>query len=176
MANQRIQDLIPLTPTVNLVLPVSDGSTTGKVSLSDACGVMTSAQITAALGYTPVSTTSPSIARAWVLFDTSRNDAGGSDTANTARFIVNQHNFTSVTKTATGKYTFILSQALPNINCAVIGNVGGNQGAAHVNGGIVVGGILSNTTGWVYTWDDSQFAYYDTSTTQKLTSLIIFGN
>jgi hypothetical protein len=54
MANQRIQDLIPLAPTVNLVLPVSDGSTTGKVSLSDVCGVMTSAQITAALGFTPV--------------------------------------------------------------------------------------------------------------------------
>ena len=60
MADVRISDLNALTPSTGLVLPVSNGSTTGKVTLSQVCGVMTSAQITSALGYTPYNgTTNP---------------------------------------------------------------------------------------------------------------------
>jgi len=54
MADVTISNLSPITPSTGLVLPVSDGSTTGKVTLAEVCGVMTSAQITTALGYTPV--------------------------------------------------------------------------------------------------------------------------
>lgn len=55
MADITINNLSPLTPSTGLFLPVTNGSTTGKVTLSQVCGVMTSAQIIAALGYTPLS-------------------------------------------------------------------------------------------------------------------------
>jgi len=54
MADVTISDLSPLTPSTGLVLPVSNGATTGSVTLSQVCGVMTSAQITSALGYSPL--------------------------------------------------------------------------------------------------------------------------
>jgi len=119
MANQRIQDLIPLTPTVNLVLPVSDGSTTGKVSLSDACGVMTSAQITAALGYTPVSTTSPSIARAWVNFDGTAGATVGAEFRCTVR---SSYNVDRVVRISTGDYSIYFTTPMTNANYSVCGN------------------------------------------------------
>jgi len=59
MADVTISSLSPLTPSTELVLPVSNGTTTGKVTLSQVCGVMTSAQITSALGYTPYNSTNP---------------------------------------------------------------------------------------------------------------------
>ena len=186
----QLNTLAPISITSGLLLPVSTGASTANILLGDMFNKLSpvqtvfgragnvtlqSSDVTSALGYTPVAPSSPFIAKAWVLFDTSRNSSGGSDTANTARFIVNHRNFTSVTKTSTGRYSFVLSQALSNINCAVIGNVGGVQ-AQNTNGGIIVGGILTTTTGWVNTWDDSVNSYYDTSTTQKLTSLVIFGD
>lgn len=76
MADVTISDLSSLTPTTGLVLPVSNGSTTGKVTLSQVCGVMTSAQITAALGYTPlpkystvVTTTDQTVPNTWTTRD-----------------------------------------------------------------------------------------------------------
>ena len=81
MADVTISGLSPLTPSVGLILPVSNGTTTGSVTLSQVCGVMTSAQITTALGYTPYNSTNPSgyitasslpasqqLAKAWVSF------------------------------------------------------------------------------------------------------------
>ncbi len=60
MADVTISQLGDLTPTTGLFLPVSDASTTGKVTLSQVCGVMTANQITTALGYTPYNgTTNP---------------------------------------------------------------------------------------------------------------------
>ena len=54
MADVTISDLGALTPATGLFLPASNGVTTGKVTLSQVCGVMTANQITAALGYTPI--------------------------------------------------------------------------------------------------------------------------
>lgn len=54
MADVTISGLSPITPSTGLLLPVSNGTTTGRVALSQVCGVMTSAQITTALGYTPI--------------------------------------------------------------------------------------------------------------------------
>jgi len=53
MADVTINNLSPLTPSTGLVLPVSNGTNTGKVTLAEVCGVMTSTQIINALGYTP---------------------------------------------------------------------------------------------------------------------------
>jgi len=54
MADVTISGLSPITPTTGLFLPASDNTTTGRVTLSQVCGVMTSSQITTALGYTPI--------------------------------------------------------------------------------------------------------------------------
>ena len=54
MADVTISGLSPITPSTGLFLPASDNNTTGKVTLSQVCGVMTSAQITSALGYAPI--------------------------------------------------------------------------------------------------------------------------
>ena len=59
MADVTISALGDLIPTTGLFLPVSDASTTGKVTLSQVCGVMSSSQITTALGYTPYNSANP---------------------------------------------------------------------------------------------------------------------
>lgn len=59
MSDITISSLQPITPSTGLFLPASDASTTGKVTLSQVCGVMTSNQITTALGYTPYNSTNP---------------------------------------------------------------------------------------------------------------------
>jgi hypothetical protein len=54
--------------------------------------------------------------RAWVAFDANRNAAGTADTTNTTRYLIASGNVTSVTKTATGKYTVLITTALPDAN------------------------------------------------------------
>ena len=54
--------------------------------------------------------------RAWVVFDPNRNAAGTADTSNTTRYLISSGNVTSVTKTATGKYTILITTALPDAN------------------------------------------------------------
>ena len=81
MADVTISGLSPITPTTGLFLPASDSSSTGRVTLSQVCGVMTSSQITTALGYTPYNSSNPAgyitasslpatqqLAKAWVSF------------------------------------------------------------------------------------------------------------
>jgi hypothetical protein len=60
--------------------------------------------------------------RAWVVFDATRNSSGGSDTLNTARFLINSGNVTSVTRTAQGAFTVAFTTALPNANYAYFGS------------------------------------------------------
>ena len=52
---------------------------------------------------------SPGLAKAWVSFDATRNAAGGTDSANTNRFIIASYNVDSVLKTATGEHTATLT-------------------------------------------------------------------
>jgi hypothetical protein len=56
--------------------------------------------------------------RAWVAFDPNRNAAGSADTLLTARYLISSGNVTSVTKTATGRYTVLITTALPDANYA----------------------------------------------------------
>jgi len=56
----KITQLPAVSPNGSLVLPVSDGITTSKVTVSQVCGVMTAGQITTSLGYTPYNSTNPS--------------------------------------------------------------------------------------------------------------------
>lgn len=60
-------------------------------------------------------------ARAWCQFDANRNAAGGTDSANTARYIYASGNVTSVTKTGSGVFAVAMTTPLPSVNYAVIG-------------------------------------------------------
>lgn len=55
----KISQLPASSPNGSLVLPVSDGITTGKVTVSQVCGIVTAGQITTSLGYTPYNSTNP---------------------------------------------------------------------------------------------------------------------
>lgn len=60
-------------------------------------------------------------ARAWVNFDGTRNEAGGSDTATTNRFIRASGNVSSVLRTGVGNYTINLTTALQDTNFCAVG-------------------------------------------------------
>jgi len=61
-------------------------------------------------------------ARAWVVFDMTRNAAGGTDSANTARFIYANGNVTSVVKNGTGDVTVNFTTSLPDANFTYAGS------------------------------------------------------
>jgi hypothetical protein len=62
--------------------------------------------------------------RAWVNFDALRDSTGATNNNNTARFIRSSGNVTSVTKTATGKYTVAFTTPMNNSNYLVVCNSG----------------------------------------------------
>jgi len=119
MADTTINDLSPLIPSTGLYLPVTNGSNTGKVTLAEVCGVMTSNQITNALGYTPVQPTSPALAKAWVSFDGTRDTTGNVSTLNTNRLLRGSYNISSVLRNASGDYTVNFNPAMPDRNYCV---------------------------------------------------------
>jgi len=65
--------------------------------------------------------------RAWVNFDATRNAAGGTDSANTNRFIRASGNVASVLKTATGTYEVNFTTAMPDTNYSFSGIVEDNS-------------------------------------------------
>lgn len=70
--------------------------------------------------------------RAWVLFDMTRNASGGSDTANTNRFLLAAGNVSSVTKTGSGAFTVNFTTALPDADYAYSGSGKDNASAGDV--------------------------------------------
>ena len=58
--------------------------------------------------------------RAWVNFDGTRNASGGSDTANTNRFIRSSGNVSSVLRNGTGDYTVNFATAMADANYSAI--------------------------------------------------------
>jgi len=71
-------------------------------------------------------------ARAWANFDATKNSSGGTDALLTARFLNgnSSSNISSVTKTASGKYTVDFVIDMPNANYAVIAGLSlANSGA-----------------------------------------------
>ena len=57
--------------------------------------------------------------RTWVNFDATRNSSGGSDTANTNRFINGSGNITSVLRNSIGDYTITFTIAMPDANYSI---------------------------------------------------------
>ena len=68
-------------------------------------------------------------ARAWVVFDMTRNAAGDSNTDNTTRYIYpnGNGNVTSVTKNGTGDCTIAFTNDMPHANYAMVGMVQGTS-------------------------------------------------
>ena len=119
MANKRIQDLPALTPATTLILPVTNGATTGRITVSEVCGVITSGQISSALGYTPVNSTGPAIAKAWVNFDGTTGSTVGTEFRCTVR---SSYNVNRVVRNANGDYSIYFTTSMTNANYSVCGN------------------------------------------------------
>lgn len=60
--------------------------------------------------------------RAWVLFDTTKNSGGGTDSAATNRLILGSGNVTSVLRNAIGDFTITFTTAMPDANYALTGS------------------------------------------------------
>jgi hypothetical protein len=67
-------------------------------------------------------------ARAWVNFDGTRNETGGSDTATTNRFIRASGNVSSVLRNGVGDYTVNFTVAMQDVNYAATGITGIESG------------------------------------------------
>lgn len=89
----------------------NDGATTQDVLTVNADGTITVNQ-----GITNVGSLPAFQCRAWVNFDGTRNAAGGSDSANTNRFIRASGNVTSVLRNGTGNYTVTFTVPMPDVN------------------------------------------------------------
>ena len=72
-------------------------------------------------------------ARAWVNFDATRNAAGGTDSANTARYIRAGGNVSSVVKNGTGDYRVNFTTAMDDANYAVVSAGSGTADSPAVN-------------------------------------------
>ena len=66
--------------------------------------------------------------RAWVNFDASRDSSGNVNSSNTNRLIRSSGNVTSVSKTATGKFTITFTTPMPDANYAVTSSSGTSPG------------------------------------------------
>jgi len=184
MADTTISNLSPLTPSTGLYLPVTNGSNTGKVTLAEVCGVMTSNQIVNALGYTPVQPTSPTLAKAWVVFRTNLDSSGNLSTANTNRYLIASYNVGSVTKNTGGVFTVNFSPYLTTNDYSAQVTIGyrtdnittGGQGQYCVP---VIGLKTTNPNQscQVGAWDDTTGAFSsDYSTGNTVINVAIFHN
>ena len=119
--------------------------TTGKIADSGVTTVkIADANVTAAKLSGAQTGTAPIFgARAWVVFDMTRNASGGSDLANTDRFIYSNGNVASVTKIGSGRFQVNFTTAMPNENYAYFGS--GRTGSGDNSGDITIG--RSNSTG-----------------------------
>ena len=128
MADVTINALSPITPATGLFLPASDSNTTGRVTLSQVCGVMTSAQITTALGYTPyngatnpngyITNTNASVAKAWVNFNGTVVTVVGAESRCEIR---SSYNVSKVVRNTTGDYSVYFTTSFANANyCAQV--------------------------------------------------------
>ena len=142
MADVTINSLSPLTPSSGLILPVSDGSSTGKVTIGNINSLapvqtvfgragnvtLQSSDVIGALGYTPyngatnpngyITDTNFSVPRAVVNFD------GQNGVTTSGEFRCNirsQVNVSKVVRVGTGRYNIFFTTALANTNYFLIG-------------------------------------------------------
>ena len=71
--------------------------------------------------------------RAWVNFDGTRDAAGNTSTANTARFIRASGNVSSVVRNGAGDYTVNFTTAMPDTNYCTLGTATSNRIAGVFN-------------------------------------------
>lgn len=100
-------DQVVITNASNVVATTFTGALAGNAATATALSTTTG--------------TAPSYgARAWVNFDATRNQSGGSDTAATNRFIRGNGNVSSVLRNSAGNYTITFATAMPDANYATV--------------------------------------------------------
>jgi hypothetical protein len=162
MADVTISELSPLTPSVGLTLPVSNGSTTGNVTLSQVCGVMTSSQITTALGYTPYNgTTNPNAYITASSLPVSQQLVKAWGVCNSAGTLIKGYNMASAGRFGVGRYIFYFASNMSDANYVAIATPGKSTSYADdvvthsiPNGGNAVGSIQIHTAKQGTDWKD----------------------
>lgn len=115
-------------------------------------------------------------ARAWVNFDAGRNSSGGTDTANTARFLRASGNVSSVLKLASGHYRVTFSIPMSDAEYAIFGGGSPSYGArpgsiVAVNSTPAWGENAPTTSAFEVTFSDDQGATIN----PKYGSLFVFA-
>ena len=161
MADVTISDLSPLTPSADLLLPASNSTTTGNVTLSQVCGVMSSAQITTALGYTPYNATNPAGYITASSLPSSQQLPKAWGVCNSAGTLIKGYNMSSSTRTSIGHYTFTFASNMSDANYVAIATPGKSTSYADdcvthsiPNGGKAVGSVQINTAKSGTDWKD----------------------
>jgi hypothetical protein len=139
-SNELATDAVTANAITDGVISNSKISASAAISLSKlATGALPTAITVTTANITDASVTAPKLSgaqtgtapifgvRAWVNFDLTRNASGGSDTANTNRFIYASGNVTSVTKLATGSFQVNFTTALPDADYAYSGSCRGTD-------------------------------------------------
>ena len=188
MADVTINDLSPLTPSSGLILPVTNGTTTGKVTIGNINSLapvqtvfgragnvtLQSSDVTGALGYTPISSTSSSVAKAWVNFDGSTGTTVGAEFQCTIR---SQYNVSKVVRNATGDYTVYFTSAFANANyCALV--TSGVQSVLASNAPSAPGhciGTVATTNIRVHTYNSNTGAATASLTNRPAINVTIFS-
>jgi len=144
MADVSISELpLAISGNANNVVPISNGLGTFGLTLGAVCGVMTSAQITTALGYTPYNgATNPAgyitssslpntqqLAKAWVNF----NGTTGTTVANEFQCTIRSaYNVSKVVRNTTGDYSVYFNNVFADANyCAIISSGSPYQAVPH---------------------------------------------
>jgi len=94
-------------------------------------------------------------ARAWVNFDGTRNETGGSDTATTNRFIRASGNVSSVLRNGVGDYTVNFTVAMQDVNYAATGITGIESG----NCFLTPQSATNSTAGFRFTTNDRNISF-----------------
>jgi len=142
MADVTISSLSPIAElTSGLLLPVSNGSSTGSVTIANINSLISSGNVTTALGFTPYNATNPSgyitntnasAAKAWVNFN--------GQATNGACVLNKNYNISAVSRTASGTYSITINNgALNDANYLTIATCRNNLDSAGV-------GVETNAT------------------------------
>jgi len=114
--------------------------------------------------------TAPSVAKAWVNVDATRNSSGVSDNNNTNRYIRSNRNVSSVLRTAQGRYTLTFATPMADANYSVCITGNGPVNVQHCNPYIRA---LTNTTLTFGFWNSANSA---NSEDPSIICIQVFGN
>ena len=112
----------------------------------------------------------PSVAKAWVNIDATKNAAGVTNSGTTNRYLRSNKNVSSVLRTGTGRYTLTFATPMTDANYSICITGNGPVNVQHCNPYI---GTLTNTTCTFGFWDSADSTKADDP---SIICIQVFGN